>query len=93
MQFIDCLTFCIANKYFVFVANNIDTIFISELFPCEVCFKIYRSKVSWYFHKRYECGKPHQFFCDNCSYSTRRKGDFKRHVTRVHKIPLSELLV
>ncbi|KAF6197371.1 hypothetical protein GE061_020255 [Apolygus lucorum] len=37
------------------------------------CGKNYKHKVSWYHHKKYECGKEPQFVCSYCPYKAKQK--------------------
>lgn len=55
-------------------------------FTCTTCGKCYKWKASLRNHVRNECGKEPQYKCDLCTYSTRQKGNFLRHLASMHKL-------
>lgn len=55
-------------------------------FDCTTCGKCYKWKASLRNHLKNECGKEPQYQCDLCSYRTRQKGNFLRHLASMHKL-------
>ncbi|KAK9502432.1 hypothetical protein O3M35_011214 [Rhynocoris fuscipes] len=53
-------------------------------YECPKCGKIYRSQGGLCNHVSFECGKDAQFKCQFCSYKTKMKGNFKRHIFVKH---------
>ena len=54
-------------------------------FVCQKCGRNYKQKQHLESHLKYVCGVEPQFHCPMCSYSSKYRGDLKKHVERVHK--------
>lgn len=66
------------------------------LYVCKACGRSYKHSVSWYRHKRLECGgKEAQFLCTVCPYKSKRKESLKLHMAVKHNfvIPWLHLFV
>lgn len=53
-------------------------------FNCTVCSRSYSHWRSLYNHQKFECGKEARFFCSICSYKTKVKQNFNRHLKQRH---------
>ncbi|RZB39183.1 hypothetical protein BDFB_000070 [Asbolus verrucosus] len=60
-------------------------------FKCPKCFHGYKHKSSLNFHLKWECGIASQFHCSYCIYSAKQKNNLIRHMTKVHKIPKTDI--
>lgn len=59
----------------------------ADKIKCDTCNRVYSSRNSWQKHKRFECGKQPNFFCQYCDYASTRKCNLKVHVYRHHERP------
>nr|CAI5817508.1 unnamed protein product [Callosobruchus analis] len=51
---------------------------------CSICGKIYRNFKSLIRHKKYECQKPPNFMCSQCSYRAKYRSSVKTHLVLRH---------
>ncbi|CAH1105895.1 unnamed protein product [Psylliodes chrysocephalus] len=49
-------------------------------YMCPRCGKVYKHKTSVYTHLKNDCGKPPQYFCDICEFSSRFDHVLRRHM-------------
>lgn len=54
-------------------------LFINGRYVCHQCGTSYAHSHNMKQHLKYECMKPPRFFCDHCSYKTKRKYDLQKH--------------
>lgn len=54
---------------------------------CPQCFRMYRHRYTMLKHLREACGKPAGFRCGDCDYTTKYKGNFKKHLKRLKHEP------
>lgn len=64
-----------------------NALFLTDLpFKCPNCSHSYKHPSSLYNHSRWECGKSSEFKCHICTYETKRKSNFIRHMGNIHKL-------
>ncbi|KAG7205742.1 hypothetical protein KM043_007691 [Ampulex compressa] len=54
-------------------------------YPCGKCHKVYSNASSLYRHLKLECGRPPQFHCPYCRFSSKRKFNLDSHVAHKHR--------
>ncbi|KAF6197387.1 hypothetical protein GE061_020271 [Apolygus lucorum] len=57
---------------------------IQTPFVCSQCYRLYKSKMSLYNHRRYECGKAAKFQCPHCPHKSVLKGNLTKHIANKH---------
>ncbi|XP_052122557.1 oocyte zinc finger protein XlCOF6.1-like, partial [Frankliniella occidentalis] len=60
-------------------------------FQCSDCGKRYSYQSTLRRHVKLECGKTPQFYCDHCSYKTKRKCDLLRHYGTQHQVVVVDM--
>ncbi|KAJ3635640.1 hypothetical protein MTP99_008533 [Tenebrio molitor] len=60
-------------------------------FKCPRCLNSYMHKSSLTSHQKWECGMASQFRCSLCSYASKHKHNYTRHMVIVHKIPKTQI--
>lgn len=71
---------------FIFKLSKI----LGPMHVCSICQKAYKHKASLWNHKTFECGKSKEFTCyyPGCGYSSKLKGNLKKHIRRQHFEPV-----
>ncbi|ERL89454.1 hypothetical protein D910_06821 [Dendroctonus ponderosae] len=54
------------------------------MYRCEACSRGYKHRASLYNHTKFECGQNRRFKCATCNFSSKRKGNLKNHITKMH---------
>ncbi|XP_039285467.1 zinc finger protein 425 [Nilaparvata lugens] len=53
-------------------------------FVCDRCNRSYKYQAGLSSHKRFECGRQPQFNCPHCAFSSKLKGNLKKHIALRH---------
>ncbi|XP_044270630.1 longitudinals lacking protein, isoforms A/B/D/L isoform X3 [Tribolium madens] len=62
-------------------------------YKCPKCSNTYKHLASLNKHLKWECGMESQFKCSHCNYKSKRKDNYIRHTTLVHKLLKDDVLL
>ncbi|XP_023245602.1 zinc finger protein 28-like [Copidosoma floridanum] len=60
-------------------------------YVCHYCSRSYKYKSHLVGHQKHECQKPPRFVCTYCHCKSKRKGNMKRHLIKVHKVTFPDI--